>query len=66
MATHELVSTHMPQKSRVENWLHEYQLLSSVKLPLGGTVIYRDYIKSTEGKKLSPEQNSPTLVLLHE
>ena len=35
----ELVSTHMPKKSRVENWLHERQLLASVTLPLGGTVL---------------------------
>ena len=38
----ELVSTHMPKKSRVENWLHkcrdECQLLASVTLPLGSTV----------------------------
>ena len=34
----EIVSTHMPKKSRVENWLHECQLLASVTLPLGGTV----------------------------
>ena len=34
----ELVITHMPKKSRVENWLHECQLLASVTLPLGGTV----------------------------
>ena len=48
----ELVSTHMPKKSRVKNWLHEYQLLVSVTLPLGGTVctipinntVYRFYI----------------------
>ena len=40
MATHgELVSTHMPKKLWVENWLHEYQLLASVTLPLGGTVV---------------------------
>ena len=39
MATHgELVSTCMPKKSQVENWLHECQLLASVMLPLGGTV----------------------------
>ena len=39
MDTHgELVSTHMPKKSQVENWLHECQLLASVMLPLGGTV----------------------------
>ena len=35
----ELVSTHMPKKSWVENWLHECQLLASVTLPLGGTVV---------------------------
>ena len=34
----ELVSTHMPKKSLVENWLFECQLLASVTLPLGGTV----------------------------
>ena len=34
----ELVSTHMPKKLRIENWLHECQLLVSVTLPLGGTV----------------------------
>ena len=39
MATRgELVSTHMPKKARVENWLHECQLLVSVTLPLGSTV----------------------------
>ena len=39
MATHgELVSTHMPKKLLLENWLHEYRLLASVTLPLGGTV----------------------------
>ena len=31
----ELVSTHMPKKSRVKNWLHECQLFTSVTLPLG-------------------------------
>ena len=36
----ELVSTHMPKKLRVENWLHECQLLASVMLPLGGTVYH--------------------------
>ena len=34
----ELVSTHMPKKSQVENWIHKCQLLTSVLLPLGGTV----------------------------
>ena len=34
----ELVSTQMPKKLQVENWLHEFQLLSSVTLHLGGTV----------------------------
>ena len=34
----ELVSSHIPKKSWVENWLHECQLLASVMLPLGGTV----------------------------
>ena len=34
----ELVSTHMPKKLRIENWLHKCQLLVSVTLPLGGTV----------------------------
>ena len=39
MVTHgELVSTHMPKKSQVKNWLHECQLLSSVMLPLGSAV----------------------------
>ena len=36
----ELVSTHIPKKSQVENWLHECQLLASVTLPLSGTVYY--------------------------
>ena len=35
----ELVSTHMPKKSRVKSWLHECQPLASVTLPLGGTVV---------------------------
>ena len=34
----ELASAHMPKKLRVENWLHECQLLVSVTLPLGSTV----------------------------
>ena len=39
VATHgELVTSHMPKKSQVENWLHKCQLLVSVTLPLGGTV----------------------------
>ena len=39
MATHGgLVSTHMPKKSWVKNWLHECQLLASVMLPLSSTV----------------------------
>ena len=36
----ELVNTHMPKKSWVENWLDECQLLASVALPLGGTVFH--------------------------
>ena len=40
MATRgELVSTHMPKKSRVENWLHECQLLASITLPLGAMYV---------------------------
>ena len=35
----ESVSTHMPKKSRVENWLHECKLFASVTLPLGSTVL---------------------------
>ena len=43
MATRgELVSTQMPKKSWVENWLHECQLLASVTLPLGSTVAMCD------------------------
>ena len=39
VATHgELVGTHMPKKSWVENWLHECQLLANVTLLLGDTV----------------------------
>ena len=41
VATHgEIVSTHMPKKMWVKNWLHECQLLASVPLPLGGTVVF--------------------------
>ena len=41
MATRgKLVSTHMPKKLGVENWLHECQLLASVTLPLDGTVYH--------------------------
>ena len=44
----ELVSTHMPKKSWVKNWLHECQLLASVMLLYLWVVLYINYHLKSE------------------